>query len=105
MDLDPLAVHKALANPARADFLRWLKTPERYFDEAYYRERGVGFHIGVCVTDIRERSGLAQSVVSGYLQILREAGLLESERVGKWTFYRRNEETIAAFAAYVRDEL
>ncbi|WP_405008522.1 helix-turn-helix domain-containing protein [Kitasatospora purpeofusca] len=103
--MDPLAVHKALANPARAEFLRWLKAPELYWDEEYYRERGVGFHIGVCVTEIRERSGLAQSVVSGYLQILRDAGLLVSERVGKWTFYRRNEETIAAFAAYVRDEL
>ncbi|GAA1406701.1 metalloregulator ArsR/SmtB family transcription factor [Kitasatospora putterlickiae] len=103
--MDPLAVHKALANPARAEFLLWLKHPERYFDEEYYLERGVGFHIGVCVTEIRERSGLAQSVVSGYLQILRDAGLLVSERVGKWTFYRRDEETIAAFAAYVRDEL
>ncbi|MFJ9696350.1 ArsR/SmtB family transcription factor [Kitasatospora sp. NPDC101183] len=103
--MDALAVHKALANPARADFLRWLRTPERYWDEDYYRERGVGFHVGVCVTDIQERSGLAQSVVSGYLRILCDAGLLTRERVGKWTFYRRNEETIAAFAAYARDEL
>lgn len=44
-------------------------------------------------------------MVSGYLQTLKDAGLLVSERIGKWTYYRRNEPVIAEFAAYVRDEL
>ncbi|WP_433225521.1 ArsR/SmtB family transcription factor [Microtetraspora malaysiensis] len=103
--MDPLTVHKALANPARMQFLRWLKTPAEYFDESAYLRQGLGFHIGVCVGDIQARSGLSQSVVSGYLQTLKDAGLLESERIGKWTYYRRNEQTVAAYAAYVRDEL
>ncbi|MYW06106.1 helix-turn-helix domain-containing protein [Streptomyces sp. SID3343] len=103
--MDPLAVHKALANPARAQFMQWLKDPARYFDEDSYRQQGLGFHIGVCVGDIQARAGLAQSVVSGYLQLLKDAGLLDSERIGKWTYYRRNEKTIAAFAEYARDAL
>ncbi|MFE6775811.1 ArsR/SmtB family transcription factor [Streptomyces sp. NPDC057702] len=85
--------------------MRWLKDPARYFDEAVYRERGLGFHIGVCVGEIQARSGLSQSVVSGYLQTLKEAGLLESERIGKWTYYRRDERAIRAFVEQVRDEL
>ncbi|GAB2645105.1 helix-turn-helix transcriptional regulator [Prescottella soli] len=103
--MDPLTVHKALANPARLEFLRWLKDPARFFDESTYLEQGLGFHIGVCVGDIQSRCGLSQSVVSSYLQTLRDAGLLESERIGKWTYYRRNERAIAEYAAYVRDTL
>ncbi|MEU0835546.1 ArsR/SmtB family transcription factor [Streptomyces sp. NPDC005151] len=103
--MDPLAVHKALANPARLQFMQWLKDPAKYFDEDSYRQQGLGFHIGVCVGDIQKRAGLAQSVVSGYLQTLKDAGLLTSERIGKWTYYRRNEPVIAEFATHVRDEL
>ncbi|MGW1837060.1 ArsR/SmtB family transcription factor [Streptomyces sp. BBFR2] len=103
--MDPLAIYKALANPARLRFLEWLKDPAAHFDEDTYRRQGLGFHIGVCVGDIQARSGLSQSVVSGYLQTLRDAGLLESERIGKWTYYRRNERTIEAFATHVRDTL
>ncbi|WP_327311022.1 ArsR/SmtB family transcription factor [Streptomyces sp. NBC_01243] len=103
--MDPLAVHKALANPARLQFMQWLREPEKFFDEDSYRQQGLGFHIGVCVGDIQKRAGLAQSVVSGYLQTLKDAGLLVSERIGKWTYYRRNEPVITEFAAYVRDEL
>ncbi|MEU9761181.1 metalloregulator ArsR/SmtB family transcription factor [Streptomyces sp. NPDC047985] len=103
--MDPLVVHKALANPARLRFMEWLKEPEKYFDEASYRQQGLGFHIGVCVGDIQKRAGLAQSVVSGYLQTLKDAGLLTSERIGKWTYYRRNEAVIAEFAEHVRDAL
>ncbi|MFD7641296.1 ArsR/SmtB family transcription factor [Kitasatospora sp. NPDC059795] len=103
--MDPLAVYKALANPARLQFLEWLKNPAEHFDESAYREQGLGFHIGVCVGDIQARSGLSQSVVSSYLQSMKDAGLLESERIGKWTYYRRNEGTIRAFAAHIADEL
>ncbi|OKJ08330.1 ArsR/SmtB family transcription factor [Kitasatospora sp. CB01950] len=103
--MDPLAVYKALANPARLQFLEWLKNPAEHFDESAYREQGLGFHIGVCVGDIQARSGLSQSVVSSYLQSMKDAGLLESERIGKWTYYRRNEGTIRALAAHIADEL
>ncbi|MFJ5924174.1 ArsR/SmtB family transcription factor [Kitasatospora sp. NPDC092948] len=103
--MDPLTVFKALANPARLQFLQWLKNPAEHFDESAYREQGLGFHIGVCVGDIQARSGLSQSVVSSYLQSMKDAGLLESERIGKWTYYRRNEGTIRALAAHVGNEL
>lgn len=52
---------------------------------------------GVCVANIQEKSGLAQSVISTYLSSMQKIGLLESRRFGQWTYYRRNEEAIDNF--------
>ena len=54
---------------------------------------------------IRDKVGITQSTVSHYLDMMHKAGLVEPLRVGKWTYYRRNEETIRAFAAFVQEEL
>lgn len=45
---------------------------------------------------IRDKAGLSQSTVSNYMSILKDAGLVLSERHGQWTFYRRDEAAIAA---------
>jgi DNA-binding transcriptional ArsR family regulator len=37
--------------------------------------------------------------------MMHKAGLVEPLRVGKWTYYRRNEETIRAFAEFVQKDL
>lgn len=37
---------------------------------------------------------MLQSTGSGYLDMMQRAGLLESARFGKWTYYRRNEDKI-----------
>jgi DNA-binding transcriptional ArsR family regulator len=37
--------------------------------------------------------------------MMQKAGLLESERHGKWTYYRRNESTIQQVAAFIEKEL
>ncbi|RDI31289.1 ArsR/SmtB family transcription factor [Rhodococcus sp. AG1013] len=103
--MEPLAIFKALSNPTRLQIMQWLKEPARYFDEQSYVQQDLGFHIGVCVGDIQSKAGLAQSVVSSYLQIMKDAGLLESDRVGKWTYYRRNEGVIEEFSDYVRNSL
>ncbi|MEI0736901.1 helix-turn-helix domain-containing protein [Paenibacillus sp. JTLBN-2024] len=56
------------------------------------------FKGGICVGSISAKTGLAQSVISGYLVKLQKAGLLESRRAGQWTYYRRNEEESAALS-------
>ncbi|MFP3394131.1 helix-turn-helix domain-containing protein, partial [Brevibacillus sp. SIMBA_076] len=55
--------------------------------------------------DIQLKTGLAQSVISSYLLTMKKAGLLDSDRIGKWTYYRRNEKTIREFSEYVQNEL
>ncbi|MEV6739398.1 metalloregulator ArsR/SmtB family transcription factor [Streptomyces sp. NPDC051104] len=87
--LEPL---KALANPVRLQVLQWLREPEEHFpvNPAVTDPRAVG----VCVSHIQAKTGLAQSTVSAYMAVLERAGLVRSTRVGKWTHYRRDEEHI-----------
>lgn len=103
--MEPSLIYKALSNETRQQILLWLKEPENYFDEEPYLRQGISFQVGVCVGEIQLKTGLAQSVISSYLLTMKNAGLLESERIGKWTYYRRNEKTIQEFADYVQKEL
>lgn len=103
--MEPELIYKALANATRRQILQWLKSPGEHFDEREYQLRGLEFSSGVCVSDIGSKAGLAQSVMSSYLQGMQRAGLLESERIGKWTYYRRNEKTIRDFVDFVSTEL
>ncbi|NUP68059.1 MAG: helix-turn-helix transcriptional regulator [Nonomuraea sp.] len=90
-----LETFKALANPVRLDVLSWLREPELHFPV----EEGIAdpHEVGVCVSHIQAKTGLAQSTVSAYMSALERAGLVRSTRVGKWTHYRRDEESIARF--------
>lgn len=104
--MDRLDVFKALANEKRLQILDWLKEPEKYFPpQGLHIPEGDSFDKSVCVGSIQEKAGISQSTVSHYLDIMQRAGLLESARYGKWTYYRRNEENIQKLADYVRDEL
>ncbi|NUW41953.1 ArsR/SmtB family transcription factor [Nonomuraea rhodomycinica] len=98
-----LEVFKALANPVRLQVLQWLRDPEANFPV----HEGIAdpHEVGVCVSHIQGRLGLAQSTVSSYMAALERAGLVVSTRVGKWTHYRRDEERIAQFTAELGDVL
>ncbi len=88
---------KALANPVRLDILNCLKQPEKHFSPQHMSPE-----MGVCAGQF-ERCGLSQSTVSAHLSVLVKAGLITPRRVGQWTFYRRDEEAIAAFLASLSD--
>jgi len=66
------ALFTALADPAR---LRILATLARAAEE-------------LCVCDFTSGLGINQPTVSHHLKILKEAGLVISERRGTWGFYR-----------------
>jgi ArsR family transcriptional regulator len=102
-DPDVVRALRALANPVRLRLLSWLREPERNFslDGAIADPD----EVGVCVTHITARAGLAQSTVSAYLAELERAGLVRSTRVGKWTHYRRDEERIAELVALLGQTL
>lgn len=88
-------IFKALGNEHRLQMLVWLHNPTQHFPDfvAEYAEMQTGGWI--CVGKIAEKAGLAQSVVSGYLNTLKSVGLVESQRMGKWTYYRFNPNTKA----------
>lgn len=86
-------VFKALANPVRLQVLQWLRDPEAHFPMS---EAIADPHeVGVCVSHIQAKTGLAQSTVSAYMASLQRAGLVHATRVGKWVHYRRDETRIA----------
>lgn len=91
--MDVVRALRAIANPARLEILFWLRDPAANFPP----EQAIAdpLEVGVCVSHIQAKSGLAQATVSAYLAELQRAGLLQATRIGKWTHYRRDEERIA----------
>ena len=100
--METVDIFKALANDTRLTILMWLKEPEKYFPpQGIHIPEGDYFDLSVCVGAICDKAGISQSTVSHYLDMLQRAGLLESRRYGKWTYYRRNEENIRKLADYI----
>ena len=101
MYMDKVEIFKALSNETRLSIVEWLKEPEKNFPpQGGHFDDVVDLKGGVCVGSIRDKAGISQSTISHYLDMLQKAGLLLSERHGKWTYYRRNEETLAALSEY-----
>lgn len=99
-------IFKALSNEKRIQILSWLKDPEANFPpQGLHIPEGDSFDGSVCVGSICEKLNASQSTTSHYLDILQRAGLLESKRYGKWTYYRRNEDAIQALAKAVSQDL
>ena len=53
----------------------------------------------LCVCELADILDMPQSTVSSHLQVIRRAGLLDSERCEKWIYYRLNGASRAVFAA------
>lgn len=72
MILDNLKIFKALSDPSRLRILKALQSKV------------------LCVCEIRELLGLANSTVSKHLSILKDAGFIIEEKDGKWVNYMIN---------------
>ncbi|OMP67863.1 ArsR/SmtB family transcription factor [Domibacillus epiphyticus] len=104
--MNQIDIFKALSNETRLEILKWLKEPEKHFDKpSAHLSKNMNEKGGVCVGDIVEKAGLSQSTISQYLTMLQKAGLLESERHGQWTYYRRNETIIKELWNSLKEEL
>lgn len=77
----PDNVFKALGSPARLTLVRTLQDGEH------------------CVCDLVEAVGLGWSTTSKHLEILREAGVVSSEKRGQQVFYRLKLACVAEFIA------
>jgi DNA-binding transcriptional ArsR family regulator len=81
---DLMALTKALADEQRVRIVRALQDGE------------------LCVCQIVELLALAPSTVSKHLAQLRQAGILEARKNGRWVYYRLADRTAPAV---VRDAL
>lgn len=100
--MDMIKTLKALNNEKRLQILEWLKEPENNFPP---HNDVPGFEQGVCVSNIQDKLGLSQSATSQYMSMLEDANLVISTRIGKWTYYRRNDDAIQQFGEHLRDNL
>lgn len=52
---------------------------------------------GVCVCELVQHLKISQPRASYHLRILREVGIVSERPQGKWTYYKLNNENVAAF--------
>ncbi len=73
--LDPLSFYKCLAEETRLKSLLLISLKGK-----------------LCVCDLTQALQLSQPKVSRHLSALKQCGLLEDERRGKWVFYGLSRE-------------
>lgn len=75
-----IRVMKALSDPNRVRVVKLLQSGE------------------LCVCEIKEVLGLAQSTVSKHMKILEDAGLVERKRQGTWMIYSLADGSESTYA-------
>jgi ArsR family transcriptional regulator, arsenate/arsenite/antimonite-responsive transcriptional repressor len=89
---DTLSAFKALGDPARIRILEFLFRPEA---------ECCSFEDKVCACDVEGILGLSQPAVSHHLKILVQAGLVLSEKDGRWVYYRINRPRFREVAQWL----
>ncbi|MFH8657815.1 ArsR/SmtB family transcription factor [Streptomyces afghaniensis] len=57
----------------------------------------------LCTTHLVEETGARQTNLSNHLRVLREAGVVETEPCGRYTYYRLRPDVIARLAGQFSD--
>lgn len=57
----------------------------------------------LCSTHLIEETGAKQTNLSNHLRVLREAGVVETEPCGRYTYYRLRPDVIAQLAGQFAD--
>ncbi|WP_193102168.1 ArsR/SmtB family transcription factor [Brevibacterium aurantiacum] len=100
--VDLTAIFAALANPKRRRILASLREPERH----YQPNPGIDMReMGVCVSQVSAHLGVSAATASQFLAQLRDVGLLTSQRIGKFTYYQRNDQQVQAVADAVQSSI
>ena len=79
---------KALADPVRLRLMSLIAGA----DEA-------------CVCELTTTFAVSQPTISHHLRVLREAGLVDSERRGTWVYYRARRDALGAVGELFGDAL
>ena len=74
------ALFKVLADPLRRRIVELLAAEQ------------------LCTCHLVEETGAGQTTVSNHLRVLREAGMVETEPRGRFTYYRLRPEVLDALA-------
>ena len=81
------AIFAALADPTRRAILERLAAGE------------------ATVAELAEPFSISAPAITKHLKVLQRAGLISSQKIGQWHFFKRNEATIQAFLEQLRQAL
>ncbi|MEV6195596.1 metalloregulator ArsR/SmtB family transcription factor [Streptomyces sp. NPDC051920] len=57
----------------------------------------------LCTTHLVEETGARQTNLSNHLKVLREAGVVETEPCGRFTYYKLRADVVASLAGQFAD--
>ncbi len=71
------------------------------------RLRVVGLLAGgeKCVCELQDAVGAAQSRMSFHLKVLRDAGLVNDRRAGRWVHYSLRPEVLEQMSAFIEEQV
>jgi ArsR family transcriptional regulator len=100
-----VALGRALSDPLRVRMLSMMAEGRGCCD---FSDSGVPAgegDEGICVCEFEEQFGMGQSKVSYHMKKLKDAGLVNEERRGKWAFYSLNREAADALLGEAAERL
>ncbi len=88
---------RALADPTRRQIIELLK------------RRGCcscdevsALDPGLCICDLESALSLSQPTITHHVQVLREAGLITTWKIGRWVYCRRKEDALDRLGEWLR---
>nr|UKS68170.1 winged helix-turn-helix transcriptional regulator [Lactococcus garvieae] len=100
--MENVEILKTLSNEYRLSILKLLKEPKKHFCNP---SRVDEEEVGVCVREFQNVLDLSQSTISHYLSMLEKDQLLTATRIGKCTYYKRNDDTLLELKKFISEEL
>jgi ArsR family transcriptional regulator, arsenate/arsenite/antimonite-responsive transcriptional repressor len=87
-----VALGRALSDPIRVRMLGMMAEGRSCCDFSGSGVPAGEGEEGICVCEFEEHFGMGQSKVSYHMKKLKDAGLVQEERRGKWAFYSLDRE-------------
>lgn len=81
--ISPIEVFKALGDEHRLKIVEFLATGD---------PTCCSTGEGICGCDVQDIIGLSQATVSHHMKVLTQAGLVTSEKRGRWVYYQLSPE-------------
>jgi ArsR family transcriptional regulator len=88
---------KALADPARRRIVELLRSKGCCSCDLISAADP-----GLCVCDLESNLDLSQPTITHHVQVLRDAGLISTRKIGRWVYCSRNEEALDALGEWLR---
>jgi ArsR family transcriptional regulator len=100
-----VALGRALSDPIRVRMLSMMAEGRSCCDFSDSDVPAAEGDEGICVCEFEEHFGMAQSKVSYHMKKLKDAGLVQEERRGKWSFYSLDREAASGLLGEAADRL